>query len=175
MALKTAALLLIALAAACGRDSAPAPQPEPANAVSAPAPAAAPAAAAPTCASPAPQVELDSGSFVRDDLPAFGADRLERLRAGAGAAFAEAARAACEAGELDSARLAGVRRLLVQSASGADNVAFYEDAESQPPGTLVFQWVFAEAGLDLPDPADVRQGLACWTAPDRPECADREP
>ena len=175
MALKTAALALIALAAGCGRESAPAPPPSANAAATAPAASAhASAPAAPTCAA-SPRVELDSASFVRDDLPAFAPERLEALRSEAGAAFERAARAACESGGLAPDRLAAVRRLLVQSASGADNVAFYEDAESQPPGTLVFQWTFAEAGLELPEPADVAEGLACWAEPDRPACAEREP
>lgn len=118
---------------------------------------------------------LDRASFVRDDLPAFAPERLDRFRVEAGAAFAAAAEAGCTAGDIPAVRLAGVRRLLVQSASGAAEAAFYEDAESQPAGTLVFQWAFAEAELALPDAADVRSGLACWAQPDRPACAEREP
>ena len=152
--------------------SAAAPPPTQANSISA-APAAAPARAS-ACPTPQ-QVEIDGASFVRSDVPAFAPQRLEAFRDSAAAAFRSAAEAACLAGELDRARLAGLRRLLIQSASGATETAFYEDAESAGAGTLVFQYVFAEEDLAVPDPADIRIALICWSDPERAQCAEREP
>ncbi|HWT13241.1 MAG TPA: hypothetical protein VN231_10850 [Allosphingosinicella sp.] len=108
-------------------------------------------------------------------MPRLSPERLEAFRQAAGAAFAAAADAACAAGEVDPARLRGLRRLVVQSASGATESAFYEDRESVGAGALVFQYVFLEADIDIPDAADLRAVLVCWADPDRPSCADRLP
>lgn len=136
--------------------------------------AAAPAPTPAACATPQ-QVELDAASFESSDVPAFPQERLEAFRRSAAAAFGAAVEAACAAGELDPARLASIRRLLIQSASGATETAFYEDEESVGAGTLVFQFIFVEADLAVPDHADIREGLSCWANPERPVCAEREP
>lgn len=178
-----AALFLVALPA-CGSGAEPAGEPE-LNAGAEAVPAARQAnatAAAPAAAQPAAaacpmlqRVELDAASFVRSDVPAFAPQRLEAFRASAAEAFRSAAAAACAAREVDPARLGGVRRLLIQSASGATEATFYQDAESVGAGTLVFQYVFAEDDLAVPAAADIRAGLICWADPERAECAEREP
>jgi len=182
-ALAVSALFLI-VPAACGpgeepqarpsaneaNEAAPAPAAETANAAA----AAAAAPAGPACAAPQ-QVEIDSASFEENGVPAFTPERLDAFRRSAAAAFAAAAESACAAGDVDPSRIAAIRRLLIQSASGATETAFYEDAESVGAGTLVFQYVFVEEGLALPDHADIRQGLGCWSNPERPVCAEREP
>lgn len=182
-ALATTALFLAALPACgsgaepeanpAGNAAAPAAPPS-AQADSTAAAPAAPSANAQACPMPQ-QVELDATSFVRSDVPAFAPQRLEAFRASAAAAFRSAAGAACAAGELDRARLGAVRRLLIQSASGATEATFYEEEESAGAGTLVFQYVFAEADLAIPEAADIRSGLLCWSDPGRAECAEREP
>ena len=178
-ALAALAALLLGALPGCGRAEAPpqtsadeaevAAPPAPAAAAAAP---AAPAAAAPAC--PAPQrVELDGPSFVRDDIPAFTPERMEAFRQAAAAAFRSAAEAGCAVGEVSPERLAALRRLLIQSGSGATEATFYEPEDDS--GTLVFQYVFAEADLALPEAGDIRLGLACWIDPENEECADREP
>jgi hypothetical protein len=150
---------------------APAPAAAPANAAT-----PAPAPAATGCVPAALEVSLDPGSFARESQePAFPPQRLEAFRTAAGAAFRSAADAACAAGEVDPARLAPIRRLVVQSGSGATEATFYDDAESVGPGALVFQWVFLEEDLALPAARDIRAGLACWADPEREGCGEREP
>ncbi|HEX8641099.1 MAG TPA: hypothetical protein VF704_08065 [Allosphingosinicella sp.] len=175
-----AALLLAALPA-CGRSAeAPAETVDNASNAAAAAPEVAPpgnaAAGLPAnaCATPR-QVELDAASFAREDAEPFPPERLEAFKRSAAAAFGAAAEAACAAGEIEPSRLATIRRLLLQSASGATETAFYEDAESAGAGTLVFQYVFVEEDLAVPGHADIRQGLSCWADPERPACAEREP
>jgi hypothetical protein len=178
------AALLFAALPACGSSAEP--QAEPAANAAAAAPPSAPSAnaataanaaapaSAPACAVPE-RVELDVASFEGSGVPAFPPQRLEAFRQSAAAAFRLAAQSACAAGEIEPARLAAVRRLLVQSASGATETAFYEDAEGAGAGTLVFQYVFAEDDLAVPEAADIRMGLICWTDPERAECAERAP
>jgi hypothetical protein len=121
------------------------------------------------------QVELDTPSFVGSGVPAFSRARMEAFRRAATDAFRTAAQAGCGFGELSPERLGAVRRLLIQSGSGATEATFYEDPEGAGPGTLVFQYIFAEADLALPDADDIRLGLACWGDPENEECAGREP
>ncbi|HEV2865550.1 MAG TPA: hypothetical protein VGX37_03475 [Allosphingosinicella sp.] len=177
-----AAAAALALATACGPERAAPPTNNMVAPAAAPAPAAvntaapAPAPAPPGCVAAALEVSLDPGSFARETQePAFPPQRLEAFRTAAASAFRSAADAACAAGEVDPARLAPVRRLVVQSGSGATETTFYDDAESVGPGALVFQWVFLEEDLALPAAADIRAGLACWADPEREGCGEREP
>jgi hypothetical protein len=156
-----------------GNSAAADPSSSPPANSAAPASTAAPASA-PACALPE-RVELDAASFEGSGVPAFPPQRLEAFRQNAATAFRSAAQSACAAGEIAPARLAAVRRLLIQSASGATETAFYEDAESVGAGTLVFQYVFAEDDLAVPEAADIRVGLICWIDPGREQCAEREP
>lgn len=173
-----AAFVLAALPG-CGRAAEPPPPAaadkaetspaRPAPAAKPPAPAAKQAAAA--CATPR-RVELDGESFVRSDIPAFTPARLEAFRRAAADAFRSAAEAGCGL-EVSPERLAAVDRLLVRSASGATETNFYEPEDM--PGTLVFEYIFAEADLALPEPDDIRLGLACWIDFENEDCAGREP
>lgn len=175
------ALWLLAALPGCGQAAEP-PAGNEADKVEAPAPSApAPAAnaAAPAsstrAASPCPtpqRVELDGGSFVHGDIPAFAPARLEAFRRAAAAAFRSAAEAGCGL-EVSPERLARIDRLLVRSASGATETNFYEPEDM--PGTLVFEFIFAEADLALPEADDIRLGLACWIDFENEDCAGREP
>lgn len=77
----------------------------------------------------------------------------------------------CAAGALPPARLSGFATLLVQSGSGATETAIYAPRRD----TIVFQWIFAEADLALPDKADIQAGIRCWANPGSRACAEREP
>ncbi len=178
-ALAAFAAFLLAALPGCGRAAEPSPKAsaDKAEAAARPAPAdaAAPAAAAvpdaAACATPQ-RVELDGDSFVRSDIPAFTPERLEAFRRAAAAAFRSAAEAGCGL-EVSPGRLARVDRLLLRSASGATETNFYEPEEM--PGTLVFEYIFAEADLALPEADDIRLGLACWIDFENEDCAGREP
>jgi len=140
-----------------------------------PSPAGAAPAPSRSCAADL-RVELDRSSFTaRDQAPAPTGRQLEGLRQGAERAFQEAAATLCRAGRLRADRLRPFKRLIVQSGSGATESAFYSDAERFGADALIFQWVFVEEKLRMPDKADIETGLSCWADPDAPDCANRMP
>ena len=135
---------------------------------------AAPRPAAPGCTSGL-QVALDPGFLEpRSDLPPVAPARIEAFRQAAGQAFRAAADEMCARGTLRANRLRGFTTLLVQSGSGATETAIYVPDEGSR-RTLVFQWIFAEAGLALPGKADIQAGIRCWANPRARACDGREP
>jgi len=124
-----------------------------------------------TGCSEAIQVVLDEHSFLDAGDKPFPAPRLHAFAGKAEAAFHRAADHACARVSAVRKALAPVRKLVVQSGAGAMDATFYR-AEGDEPGALFFQWTFNEARLDVPKQADIEQGLRCWAAPDREECAD---
>lgn len=116
-------------------------------------------------------VVLDRPSLFGPAQAALPESRLAAFLEEAAAAFHRAADEACAGEPKVRKALAPVRRLLVQSASGAMDPTFFPDEEGKS-DVLVFQWPFNEADLALPGRKDVEQGLRCWADPGRHECAD---
>ena len=102
----------------------------------------------------------------------FPASRLEAFRTGAEKAFREAADGLCRAGAVKPSAFAGLRKVILETASGTMEPTFFQD-EQTGHDSLVFQWVFAEADLEVPDRKAIQLGLRCWNDPDRAECADQ--
>jgi hypothetical protein len=131
--------------------------------------ASAPEAAAPGCADGLP-VHLDRDPTAMVDWKTFPATRLEAFRAKAAGVFRAAADAACRSAPKVAAAMGPIRRILVQSGSGATEPVFYQVDGSDD--LLIFQYAFAEAKLAVPDPATIRQGLQCWADADGKGCED---
>jgi hypothetical protein len=128
--------------------------------------------AKPAGCSEAIHVALDEPSLIDPATQKpFPAARLRAFSGKAAAAFHDAADAACRSTPAVRKALASIHRLIVQSGAGASEATFYR-TEQEKPDELVFQWVFNEAGLDVPKRADIAQGLRCWADPHRAECAD---
>lgn len=116
--------------------------------------------------------ELDRESF---DGHGFSSTRLATFGKAAERAFKQTADALCRSGKIRPAALRPYRRLIVQSGSGAVDAAVYTDPERFGRTGIVFQWVFNEEGLALPDAHDIAQGITCWASPAASICAGREP
>jgi hypothetical protein len=116
--------------------------------------------------------DLDSKSFESNGANRlFPASRLAAFRAKAGRAFTAAADELCARKALPAGKIAALRRIVIQSASGATETTLYRAREFGP-GSLVFQWAFAEADLAIPAKSDIQLGLRCWSDPRRKECED---
>jgi hypothetical protein len=63
-----------------------------------------------------------------------------------------------------------IKLVVTRSGAGADEPTFHVDG--QKPGSLIFEWYFADADLDVPKRPDIEQGLRCWSDPKRKECSD---
>jgi hypothetical protein len=100
---------------------------------------------------------------------------LGAFREQAGTRFKQAANEMCTQGRLRPQLLAPFTTLIIQNGSGATETAIYEDPHEFRSEDLIFQWVFAESKLALPDNADIQQGISCWAEPDQEVCALREP
>ena len=111
----------------------------------------------------------------RDDGPPYSTGQINAFVPAAEAAFKAAADDLCVSGAIDAGKVARYRHLLVRSGSGADDSAVYDDPDAAGHDTLVFEWVFSEEGLTLPDKADIEAALKCWNHPDEPVCSEREP
>ena len=118
------------------------------------------------------EVVLDRGSFRS---PGLTSPRLEIFRNAAGRAFKAAAEELCASRKLSPRLLRQYRRLLIQSGSGATDAAIYSDPNGLGRDTLVFQWVFDEEDLALPNKSDIEEGLLCWADPRTKGCEAREP
>jgi hypothetical protein len=127
------------------------------------------AAPAPGCAD-AIRYDLDRSSFRTD-----GADRpippaqLEPFRLKAAKAFRDAADGLCARKAIPAAKVAQIRRVVIQSAGGATETQLYEAREFGP-RSLVFQWVFAEGSLDVPTRRDIESALVCRYHPEHKGC-----
>lgn len=131
------------------------------------------------------RAELHRPSFENTSLDAPSrrptARQLETLRLRAGQRFRAVANAMCAQGRLRPAALRPFRRLLVQQADGADNTAFMSGGHEFGRDTLVFQFVFDQGGArisySVPDEADLREGLLCWSNSNRYRrmCEERLP
>jgi hypothetical protein len=120
--------------------------------------------------------ELDRESILRalgKDAPPAAA--LDAFTARAGAAFKQAAANLCSKGSVAPGLLKGFTTIIIQNGAGATETAVYEDPHAFRSEDLIFQWTFAEAGLKLPEIADIEMGISCWNDPDQPVCADRTP
>lgn len=118
-------------------------------------------------------VQLDRASFGNNGAGRSFADRrLEAFRAALETTVRGAVSSACADGAIDAAKVAVVRRLTVQSASGAADPTFFGDGDAS---ALSLQWTFAENDLTIPSEMELRDGLVCWTDPASDECAAREP
>jgi hypothetical protein len=116
--------------------------------------------------------DLDSRSFASNGANrVFPAARLAAFRARAGRAFTAAADELCARKALPASKIEGLRRVVIQSASGAMETTLYRAREFGP-ASLVFQWAFAEADLAVPEKSDIQLGLRCWADPRRKECED---
>lgn len=154
------------LIAACSR---PAPH-EAGNVAATPeAVAPAPAPKLAVC-SEAIQVVLDRPSLIDAGDKPFAASRLAAFETKVASSLHAAADDACKTQAVRKA-LKPIRKIVVQSGSGATEATFYR-APADPPGQIFFQWAFNEAGLGVPERKDIESGLRCWADPDRKECAD---
>jgi hypothetical protein len=106
--------------------------------------------------------EADWKYFRPSALPAFRSRAEEAFRAAADRACREQPRVA--------AALKPIRKLVIQSGSGATEPVFYQEDGSDD--ALIFQYAFVEAKLGMPGREAIAQGLRCWADPDRKECAD---
>jgi hypothetical protein len=133
--------------------------------------AAALAVAAPAsgCAD-AIRYDLDRASFRTDgsNQPIPPA-RLEPFRQKAAKAFRDTADGLCARKAIPAAKVAQIKRVVIQSAGGATETQLYEAREFGP-HSLVFQWVFAEGPLSVPDRRDIEDALVCRYHPDRKGC-----
>lgn len=163
------ALALVVLTAGC-RDSAPAPE---TNIVAEeglpPIPDIVPAAG---CADRW-TVRLDPESFARNGaMIDFPKERLDAFLASVTTAAKQAVGEACKAGEVTPADAAGIDKLTVYSASGADSPVFFDDRTDR---ALRLEYVFAEADLTIPSEMELRAGLVCWSDPTGEACAAMAP
>jgi hypothetical protein len=135
-------------------------------------------AAALAAAGPAPgcadaiRYDLDRSSFRTDGAnrpipPA----RLEPFRQKAAKAFRDAADGLCARKAIAAAKVAQIRRVVIQSAAGATETQLYEAREFGP-HNLVFQWVFAEGALVVPTRRDIEDALVCRYHPEHKGCDD---
>jgi hypothetical protein len=129
--------------------------------------AGAPAAAG--CAD-AIRYDLDPKAFRTDGanrpIPTA---RLEPFRLRASRVFREAANGLCARKGIPAAKVAGLRRVVIQNGAGATETQLYEASEFGP-RSLVFQWVFAEGPLSVPERSDVERALVCWAHPKHRGC-----
>jgi hypothetical protein len=133
----------------------------------APPPKAAPAGCADRIA-----FDLDPRSFASNGAGGtFPAARLAAFRTRAARAFTAAADELCARRALPAGKVAALRRVVIQSASGASETTLYRAREFGP-ASLVFQYAFVEADLAVPDKSDIQLGLRCWADPRRKECED---
>ena len=116
------------------------------------------------------EVVLDRPSLIDAGDRPFPAPRLAAFEGNVAASFHAAADQACKTAAVRQA-LAPVRRIVVQSGSGAADPTFFLLNEHMD-DALVFQWPFNEAGLGVPARKDIESGLRCWADPNRKECAD---
>ena len=167
--MRWAAIAALALLAACERRPAP-PPPVEANVVK---PVVVAAPAAPVGCADSWTVTLDPESFAKNGADKhFAASRLAMFRDQLELAVRGAADAACVAGEIAPAKASAVNRLIVHSASGADDPTFFAGDDR---ATLRLEWVFAEQDLTIPSEMELRGGMVCWTDPQSDRCANREP
>lgn len=118
-------------------------------------------------------VALDRSSFGNNGAGRSFADRrLEMFRVALETTVRGAVSSACADGSLDPAKATAVRRLTVQSASGAADPTFFGDGDA---ASVALQWTFAENDLTIPSEMELRDGLVCWTDPASDQCAEREP
>ena len=164
-----AAICVIILLAACDRQPTPPPV---ANEVAVATPVAQSSAKPAGCAA-GWTVALDPQSFANNGADKhFAAARLGMFRDQLEAAVRGAVDAACGDGEITQANAKAVERVIVHSASGADDPTFFEGDD---PSSLRLEWVFAEQDLTIPSEMELRGGLVCWSAPESDQCAEREP
>jgi hypothetical protein len=131
--------------------------------------------AAPGCAAHL-RPALDEESLMQaHEEPKPSKAQLEAFREAAGNRFKQTADAMCRDGKLAPRLLAMFKTLIIQNGGGATESVIYEDPHEFTGEDLIFQWVFAEDKLGLPDEADVQGALSCWAEPEQQMCADREP
>lgn len=126
---------------------------------------ATPAAAQRRCADGL-RAEVDRQSFRHLETSPphrrLSAAQVEALRAQAGRRFREVANAMCARGQLRPTQLRRFQHLRLQQAEGANEAAFMSEGQA-----LTFQYVFDEGQpgphFRVPDAADVRDGLLCWS------------
>jgi hypothetical protein len=127
------------------------------------------AAPAPGCAD-AIRYDLDRASFRTDGanrpIPAA---RLEPFRQKAAKAFRDAADGLCARKAIPAAKVAQIKRVVIQDAGGAMEPQLYEAREFGP-NSLVFQWVFAQGPLSVPSRRDIEDALVCRYHPNRKGC-----
>jgi hypothetical protein len=111
----------------------------------------------------------------RDDGPPYSAERIGAFLPVAEAAFKTAADELCASGAIDRAQVGKYHHLVIRSGSGAVDSLVYEDEEALGPATLVFEWVFSEEELKVPDKADIEAALRCWNHWDDASCNERLP
>jgi hypothetical protein len=127
------------------------------------------AAPAPGCAD-AIRFDLDRSAFKVD-----GANRpiapasLEPFRAKAAKAFRDAADGLCARGAIPAAKVARLKRVVIQNGAGATETQLYRAAEFGAQ-SLVFQWAFAEGPLSVPGRRDIERALVCQYHPGAKGC-----
>ncbi|MEA3034276.1 MAG: hypothetical protein QOH04_27 [Sphingomonadales bacterium] len=95
--------------------------------------------------------------------------RLEPFRQKAAKAFRDAADGLCARKAIPAAKVAQIKRVVIQSAAGATETQLYEAREFGP-HSLVFQWVFAEGTLAVPKRRDIEDALVCRYHPEHKGC-----
>ena len=115
------------------------------------------------------KVDLNAESFANNGAGrTFRGAELKSLRATLDAQLKVAAADACKSGSLKVAKVRGVDRVEVSSASGASEPHVYPGGAR----TLKLEWVFAEENLAIPPRATLVGALMCWSQPENPACAD---
>ncbi|MEA3060824.1 MAG: hypothetical protein QOJ94_605 [Sphingomonadales bacterium] len=95
--------------------------------------------------------------------------RLEPFRQKAAKSFRDAADGLCARKAIPAGKVAQIKRVVIQNAGGAMEPQFYEAREFGP-HSLVFQWVFAEGPLSVPDRRDIEDALVCRYHPEHKGC-----
>ena len=111
----------------------------------------------------------------RDGGPPYSAEQIRAFLPVAETAFRTAADGLCASGAIDREQVGKYHRVVVRSGSGAIDTLIYEDEETLGPDVLVFEWVFSEEGLKVPDRADIEAALKCWNHWDDAVCNERLP
>ncbi len=107
-------------------------------------------------------VEIDRASFANNGAgKTFTPAELEAFRGKLRDALKSAVGEACRKGKVRLASAAGIRKVLVLSASGATEPHAYAAGKE----ALNLEWVFAEENLAVPSRSEIVEGLSCWTNP----------
>jgi hypothetical protein len=114
-------------------------------------------------------IDRDSFSAGADGQP-IPRDRLAAFEQSVVPAVRTAVNEACTAGEVDPAKAAVIRTLVVVNDTDRDTPKFYA-AETDPSRTRLND-AFVSRDFAIPSEMELRQGMQCLTATDSPACQE---